>query len=689
MSIAGAMTGKIFINYRRGDDPGHTGRLFDRLQEVFPPQQLFLDVDNIAPGLDFVRVLNERVGECDVLLAVIGKGWINASDAAGNRRLEDPEDFVRIEIVSALNQDKRVIPVLVGDATMPAPQDLPEPLRPLARRNAVRLTHERFRADTQGLVRALQQALAEIEEHNQAQARADAERRAEEERRQQQAEATRRAEAAARSQQAEEEARERRAEEEQRRQEAQAAQQAEEKARIQKAEAEARERAAEERRRREAAAKQRAAVEQAFAAARQANTVDAVEAFEASHPDSHVAAEAKTLKNALLTRREAHRAAMASDDIAALRAFCDVYRGGADVAEARARLRVLQQASGSQALRPSIVIPAALAAVVLIGAGIGYWLEHQPAPANRPVAAEPAPTVAMGPPAPAPAPSTAAPTAGPAAEAPAPVTPAPGLDQLAWSLLTDTSDEAALRRFIAEFPGSKLRKDAEARIAQIEASLAAKSAASPEEIAWGVVKDSKDPGELRKFIDEFPGSPHRGDAERLASTLSSEAKTVAVTAPDPYELTRSLQFELHRVGCFNGAVNGRFDDATKAAWHQFTKLASLNLPDDASADAIKALRAVNKRVCPLVCASGQHADGEACVANAPPPSARSPAPPAQQQRGNAVVDARTLPVGAVIPGGTTSCGPNGCIHVPKNCHAVKLGRGDPGWTGKGGHIVCP
>lgn len=153
------MTGRIFINYRRGDDPGHTGRLFDRLQDTFDPQQLFLDVDNIAPGLDFVRVLNERVAECDIVLAVIGKGWIDARDGNGNRRLDDPDDFVRIEITSALNQGKRVIPVLVGEAQMPRPEDLPEALQPLARRNAVRLTHERFRADTQGLIKAIQQGL--------------------------------------------------------------------------------------------------------------------------------------------------------------------------------------------------------------------------------------------------------------------------------------------------------------------------------------------------------------------------------------------------------------------------------------------------------------------------------------------------------------------------------------------------
>jgi len=155
------MAGKIFINYRRGDDPGHTGRLFDWLQDVFDRDQLFLDVDNIAPGLDFVRELDQRVGQCDVMLAVIGKGWIDARDAGGARRLDDPNDFVRVEIASALKQGKIVIPVLVGDVQMPRPEELPDELKPLARRNAARLTHERFSADVQGLVKALQQTLGQ------------------------------------------------------------------------------------------------------------------------------------------------------------------------------------------------------------------------------------------------------------------------------------------------------------------------------------------------------------------------------------------------------------------------------------------------------------------------------------------------------------------------------------------------
>lgn len=157
------MTGKIFINYRRGDDPGNTGRLFDRLQEAFQAEQLFMDVDSIAPGLDFVQVLEEQVAQCDVLLAVIGKGWIDARDAAGARYIDNPQDFVRIELESALRQGKRVIPVLMHEARLPRSDELPEAIRPLARRNAVRLTHERFRSDVQALIKALQQILKEAE----------------------------------------------------------------------------------------------------------------------------------------------------------------------------------------------------------------------------------------------------------------------------------------------------------------------------------------------------------------------------------------------------------------------------------------------------------------------------------------------------------------------------------------------
>jgi hypothetical protein len=163
------MAGNIFINYRRDDDAGFTQALYSRLEQAFPSESLFMDVDNIAPGLDFVQVLNDEVARCDVVIAVIGKNWLGATDETGARRLDNPEDFVRIEIESALAQKKRVIPVLVNDARMPRSTELPETMRAFARCNAVRLTHERFRADVAGLIKSLEQVLSEGEAARQAQ----------------------------------------------------------------------------------------------------------------------------------------------------------------------------------------------------------------------------------------------------------------------------------------------------------------------------------------------------------------------------------------------------------------------------------------------------------------------------------------------------------------------------------------
>lgn len=165
------VAGNIFINYRRGDDPGFAQALFGRLEQAFSSDQLFMDIDDIAPGLDFVEVMNQQVAKCDVLISVIGRSWLAATDETGKRRLDDPEDFVRLEIESALAQKKRVIPVLVNDAKMPKLTDLPESLRPFARCNAVKLSHERFRADVGALIQSLESVLAE----------SDAARRAEEE----------------------------------------------------------------------------------------------------------------------------------------------------------------------------------------------------------------------------------------------------------------------------------------------------------------------------------------------------------------------------------------------------------------------------------------------------------------------------------------------------------------------------
>lgn len=152
--------GKIFINYRRDDEPGFVHALFPRLEAAFGRNRLFMDVEGyIAAGDDFVEVLDGQVAQCDVLLVIIGPRWLDAKDESGSRRLENPDDFVRIEIVAALTKKKRVIPVLVNNAQVPRGDRLPDDLKPLARRNAVRLAHERFAADCEGLIKELTSAL--------------------------------------------------------------------------------------------------------------------------------------------------------------------------------------------------------------------------------------------------------------------------------------------------------------------------------------------------------------------------------------------------------------------------------------------------------------------------------------------------------------------------------------------------
>jgi hypothetical protein len=149
------MPPRIFISYRRDDSPGSAGRLYDRLAEEFPKDHLFMDVDAIAPGVDFVNEIERSVKSCDALLAIIGRHWETAADAQGNRRLDDPADFVRREIATALASEVRVIPVLVDGAALPRPTALPDELQSLIRRNAVSLSHQHFSAETRALARAL------------------------------------------------------------------------------------------------------------------------------------------------------------------------------------------------------------------------------------------------------------------------------------------------------------------------------------------------------------------------------------------------------------------------------------------------------------------------------------------------------------------------------------------------------
>jgi len=154
------MEGRIFINYRREISAAAAGRLSDRLIQHFDHERLFMDVDSIEPGVDFVKALDDQVARCSAFIAVIGPGWTDLKTAEGQRRLDQPNDHVRIEIESALKRDIRVIPVLVDGASMPTAKELPDSLKPLSRRNAVTLSHHHFGPEVDELARALQRALA-------------------------------------------------------------------------------------------------------------------------------------------------------------------------------------------------------------------------------------------------------------------------------------------------------------------------------------------------------------------------------------------------------------------------------------------------------------------------------------------------------------------------------------------------
>jgi WD40 repeat protein len=154
-----AASGGVFISYRRQETSGLAGRLSDRLAARFGDDQVFMDVDTIALGVDFAEVITQAVSTCEVLLAVIGPRWLTATGEDGRRRLDDPDDIVRLEITAALDRDIRVIPILVEGAQMPRRQDLPEALAGLARRNALSVRHESFRVDADRLLTAIEPIL--------------------------------------------------------------------------------------------------------------------------------------------------------------------------------------------------------------------------------------------------------------------------------------------------------------------------------------------------------------------------------------------------------------------------------------------------------------------------------------------------------------------------------------------------
>ena len=153
---------QIFINYRREDSAGYAISLHDRLAAHFGAQQIFMDIDNIEPGEDFVEVINQKVGLCKVLLVLIGRNWATCTDESGKRRLDNPEDFVRLEIDAALRRKILVIPALVGGAKPLNSRDVPTELQLLCRRNAIELSDTRFYQDVERLIGTIDKVLANL-----------------------------------------------------------------------------------------------------------------------------------------------------------------------------------------------------------------------------------------------------------------------------------------------------------------------------------------------------------------------------------------------------------------------------------------------------------------------------------------------------------------------------------------------
>ena len=154
---------QIFISYRREESAGEAGRLADRLIQKYGSEKLFMDIDSIDPGTDFVVKLQEALQSCEIVLAFIGRNWLNITDKRGRRRIEDPDDFVHIELASALARRIPVIPVLVQGATVPEDSELPEKLKNIAKRQAIDIRHEHFHRDVELVINEIDRILIKAE----------------------------------------------------------------------------------------------------------------------------------------------------------------------------------------------------------------------------------------------------------------------------------------------------------------------------------------------------------------------------------------------------------------------------------------------------------------------------------------------------------------------------------------------
>jgi len=149
------MAAKVFISYRRNDTKYQARMIYDALREVLPPEHVFMDIDSIPLGSDYVETLEKWVAQSDVVLALIGALWLALDSKTGRTRLSDPNDFVYIETREALRKGIPVVPVLIDGTTLPQPDQLPEDLKPLLRRQAAYLDYRTIDVDIKKLIERL------------------------------------------------------------------------------------------------------------------------------------------------------------------------------------------------------------------------------------------------------------------------------------------------------------------------------------------------------------------------------------------------------------------------------------------------------------------------------------------------------------------------------------------------------
>jgi hypothetical protein len=159
---------RVFLSYRREDASGHAGRLYDALSERFGDENVFMDVDTIQVGTDFADAITRAVASCDALIALIGRDWATAADETGRRRIDDPGDFVRLELETALERGVSVLPVCVRGASFPDEEGLPAPLAALARRQGAELRDTAWRDDVRRLIERIESLVRPQEPHRRA-----------------------------------------------------------------------------------------------------------------------------------------------------------------------------------------------------------------------------------------------------------------------------------------------------------------------------------------------------------------------------------------------------------------------------------------------------------------------------------------------------------------------------------------